>query len=233
MTISAQSVVKRATDIIQDQTSVRWPANELVRWLNDAQREVVLHRPDALNTTATVTLAAGTRQDLDSMALNPPPAKLIEITRNMAATSAKRAVRLVPRQILDAQVPGWHNLAGTVDIAHYMFDPRDPKTFYVYPPALGTAQLELMYGAFPADVAEPADGATYADVAGNIGLPDIYGNALLDYILYRAYSKDSEYAGNGQRAVAHYQGFANALGLEVKATLAVQPQARPGAAAGV
>lgn len=231
MPISAQSIVKRATDIIQDQTSVRWPANELVRWLNDGQREVVLYRPDALNTTATVTLAAGSRQDLDNMSLSPPPAKLIEITRNMAATSQKRAVRLVPRQILDAQIPAWHNLTGTVDIAHYMFDARDPKTFYVYPPATALAQLELMYGAFPADIAEPADGSTYSAVAGNIGLPDIYANALLDYILYRAYSKDSEYAGNAQRAVAHYQAFANTLGIEVKATVAVQPQSRPGAPA--
>lgn len=228
MTITAQSIVKRATDLIQDQTSVRWPANELVRWLNDGQREVVLHRPDALNTTATVTLAAGSRQDLDNMSLTPPPAKLIDITRNMAATSQKRAVRLVPRQILDAQIPGWHNLAGSVDIVHHMFDPRDPKTFYVYPPALATAQLEIMYGAFPADMTEPADGATHTAVTGNIGLPDIYANALLDYILYRAYSKDSEYAGNAARALAHYQAFAGALGLEIKSTLGVQPQARPG-----
>lgn len=230
MTLTAKSIVKRATDLIQDQTSVRWPANELVRWLNDGQREVLIHRPDALNTTATVTMAAGSRQDLDNMALTPPPAKLLEVTRNMAATSQKRAVRLVPRQILDAQIPGWHGLAGSVDIAHYMFDPRDPKTFYVYPPALATAQLELTYAAYPVDVAEPADGATYNDVAGNIGVPDIYGNALLDYILYRAYSKDSEYADNGERAAAHYAAFANALGLEIKTTVLAQPQMRPGAA---
>ncbi len=43
----------------------------------------------------------------------------------------------------------------------------------------------------PADVTEPADGSTYADVTGNVDLPDIYGNVLLDYVLYRSYSKDS------------------------------------------
>jgi hypothetical protein len=60
-------------------------------------------------------------------------------------------------------------------------------------------------------------------VSGNISLPDIYGNALGDYVLYRAYTKDSEYAGNAQRAVAHYTAFANALGIEIKGTLAVAP----------
>ena len=228
MALTAQSIVLRAVGVLQDTTSIRWPANELVRWLNDGQREVVMYRPDAMNTTTTMTLAAGSRQDLDSASLTPAPAKLIEITRNMASASTKQAVRLVPRQILDAQTPGWHNLSGSVNILHYMFDSRDPKTFYVYPPALATAQLEVMYAAFPTDVTEPADGALYSAVTGNVSIPDIYGNALLDYILYRAYSKDSEYAGNAQRAQAHYTAFTNTLGAEVKATTMVQPQLRPG-----
>ena len=99
MTIAAQSIIRRATDLLQDQTSVRWPANELVRWLNDAQRAIVKVRPDSTNTTTTLTLVAGSRQDLDSANLTPAPSKLIEITRNMATASAKKAVRLVPRQI--------------------------------------------------------------------------------------------------------------------------------------
>lgn len=228
MVTTAQSIIRRATDILQDQTSVRWPANELVRWLNDAQREVMSARPDSMNTTATVTLAAGSRQDLDAMGLTPPPAKLIEITRNMAATSNKRAVRLVPRQILDAQIPTWHALPGSVNVVHFMFDVRDPKTFYVYPPALATAQLELMYSAYPVDIAEPAEGADYTAVAGTVSVPEIYAGALLDYVLYRAYSKDSEYAGNSGRAQAHQAAFASALGVELQATMLVQPQLKPG-----
>lgn len=228
MTIAASSTIRRATDLIMDSTSVRWPANELVRYLNDGQREVLIARPDALNKTATVTLVVGTRQNLDSMSLSPAPTKLIEISRNMAASSAKKAVRLVQRQILDAQTPGWHAIAGTVDILHYMFDPRDPKTFYVYPPALATAQLEVMYSGVPVDVTEPAAGALYSDVNGNLGLPDIYGNVILDYILYRAYSKDSEFAGNQARAASHYAAFLASLDLEIKATLAVAPQLQPG-----
>jgi hypothetical protein len=160
----------------------------------------------------------GTKQSLPANG-----AKLIEVIRNAAATSAKKSVRMVNREILDAQTPGWHNITGTVDILHFMYDPRDPKTFYVYPPALSTAQLDIVYAAYPTDVVEPADGALYTNVTGSISLPDIYGNAVLDYILYRAYTKDSEYAGNAQRAQAHYSAFNNALGNEIKATVAVAP----------
>ena len=109
-----------------------------------------------------------------------------------------------------------------------MFDPRDPCAFYVYPPALATAKLEVMFSALPVDIAQPGDGTLFGAVLGNMALPDIYGNALLDYILYRAYSKDGEYGGNVQRAQAHYAAFASSVGIEVKATVAVQPQAKPG-----
>jgi len=228
MTISAASIIHRATDLLQDQTSVRWPANELVRWLNDAQRAIVKVRPDAMNTTATMTLVAGSRQDLDNASLTPPPAKLIEITRNMAATSTKGAVRLVPRQILDAQTPGWHNLSGSVNILHYMFDPRDPKTFYVYPPATTSAQLEVMYSAYPTDIVEPADGALHTAVVGNISLPDIYADDVLNYVMARSYLKDSEYAGNSERAAGYLAMITASLGAEIAATLAVQPKMKPG-----
>ncbi len=218
MTISAQSIIRRAVETLQDTTSIRWPVNELVRYLNDGQREVVLYRPDSMVTNATVNCVAGSRQTLP-----PDGAKLVEVIRNAAAGTGKKAVRMTNREILDAQIPGWHNLAGVNEVLHFMYDPRDPKTFYVYPPATTSAQLDIMYSAYPTDIAEPADGSLYTAVSGNVSLPDIYGNALLDFILYRSYSKDSEYAGNAQRAQAHYAAFANALGVEIKATAAVAP----------
>jgi len=220
MALTALSLIHRAATTLQDIDSVRWPIDELARYFNDAQREVVLYRPDAAITTITHTCVAGTRQTLPASA-----AKLLDVTRNLAATSAKGAVRLVSREILDAQLPGWHAATPVVDVKHYMYDARDTQVFYVYPPATVLAQLELMYAAFPADIAEPTPGLTYTSVTGNLGLPDIYGNVVVDYILYRAYTKDSEYAGNAQRAAAYYSSFANALGIEITATVNNMPLA--------
>lgn len=218
MPIPAQSIIRRCVETLQDNTSVRWPINELVRYLNDGQREVVLHRPDAMVTNTTITCVAGSKQSLPANG-----SKLIEVVRNARAAGTKRAVRMVNREILDAQTPGWHALAGTDDVLHFMYDPRDPRVFYVYPPATASAQLDIVYAAYPTDITEPADGSLYTAVTGNISLPDIYGNVLQDYILARCYMKDSEYAGNAQRAQAHYTLFANALGTEIKATVAVAP----------
>ncbi len=218
MAITAQSIVHRVVDILQDTTSVRWPVSELVRYLNDGQREVVLYRPDATIKSATVACVAGAKQTLPT-----DGAKLIDVIRNSASAGTNKAVRMVAREVLDAQIPNWYGLTGELDVVHFTYDPRDPKTFFVYPPALTTTRVDITYSAFPTDVSEPAAGSTYDDVSGNLDLPDIYGNVVTDYILYRAYSKDSEYAGNAQRAQAHYGAFANALNIEVQGTTGVAP----------
>ena len=219
MSIAAQALIRRVVETLQDTTSIRWPVAELVRYLNDGQREIIVHRPDAMVTNASVSLASGTKQSLPANG-----AKLIDVVRNSAGN--KRAIRMCAREILDAQSPGWHNLSGVNEIVHFMFDPRDPKVFYVYPPAAASgASVDLVYSALPTDIAEPAAGTDFGAVTGNISVPDIYSNALQDYVLYRAYTKDSQYAGNEARAQARYAAFANALGIEIKATVAVAPSA--------
>ncbi len=215
MAISAQSIIRRVVETLQDPTSIRWPVPELVRYLNDGQREIKLHRPDTVRQTGDIPLVAGSRQTLPAAA-----DKLIEIWNNK---TSKRAVQMVDRRILDDQSPGWHALPGSADILHYTYDPRVPTEFFVYPPAATGAVLVGAYSINPADVTEPADGSLYTAVAGNVAVIDALANALQDYVLYRAYTKDSEYAGNGARAQAHYAAFANALGLEVKGTVGVMP----------
>jgi hypothetical protein len=220
MPIAAQSIIRRCVETLQDNTSIRWPTSELIRYLNDGQREITLYRPDAIRITGSLPLVAGARQTLPAGAT-----KLIDLWNNAAGT--KRAVRLVNREILDSQSPGWQNLTGTAEILHFTYDPRIPTEFFVYPPASVAAALNGAYSAMPTDIVEPTDGALYTAITGNISVPDIYGNTLQDYVLYRAYSKDSEYAGNAQRAQNSYASFANALGIEIKATMSIAP-ASPG-----
>lgn len=117
-----------------------------------------------------------------------------------------------------------------------MFDEREPKAFWVYPPATVNAALMVNYSATPTDLVPPADGSDYTAVVGNLSVPDQLSNCILDYMLYRCYMKDSEYAGDPARSEAFYVKYANALGIDIKATVAVAPNPRgnpntkPGAA---
>ena len=219
MTITAQSLVLRVVDISQDKTSIRWTVNELIRAINDAQREIVMYRPDAMVTNSAISLAAGPKQALPNNGT-----KLIDVPRNTNGS----AVRLTNREILDAQMPSWYIATGTTNIKHYMYDIRDPKVFYVYPPAAAPgASLDIVYSALPTDVAAVgSESAEYTAVSGNISVPDIYANAVVDFMLYKIYLKDAEYAGNAARSQTHYTLFSNALGVEVKALAAVAPASK-------
>ena len=218
MPIPAKDLIQRIVITLHDTTSIRWPVDELVRYLNDAQREVLLYRPDAFVLGTSIALDPGTRQRLPVGAT-----KLRDIHHNNAGQ--RRAIRLTSREVLDANLPGWHAQSPTMEVLHFMYGPLDPQTFYVYPPAAPGASVQATFSTEPVDVPLPAPGATFDMVTGMLALQAVYGNVAQDYVLYRAYSKDSEFAGNAARAQAHYAAFANALGIEVKATLALAPTA--------
>ena len=202
MAVTVQSVIDRVQAVLQDTTGVRWPVtSELVLWINDAQREIALLKPDASAVNTTVTLATGTKQEIPS-----DGNRLLKVIRNMSASSGgagKRAIRLVDLSVLDSQTPDWHDPATTGDAAHtntvkhYSYEESNPRNFYVYPGVSGNAYVELVYSANPATVTQ----------SDNLSIPDIFANAIMNYVLYMAYMKDAEFAGNQQRAGSHYQLF--------------------------
>ena len=207
-TTKVATLIDTAGIILQDTSQVRFPQAELLTFLNDGQREIVLHRPDAKTVNNTMTCVAGSKQSIPTTGL-----RLIDVVRN----DGGRAITQIDRKILDETLPDWHNTAAdaTKKIEHFVYDPADPKNFYVYPNATVSMDIEIIYSTAPADL-------TYSSTQV-IRLDDIYANAILDYMLYRAYQKDSEYAGNADRSMMHYQSFANALGIKSRADAAIDP----------
>jgi hypothetical protein len=145
------------------------------------------------------------------------------VIRNTATTSNKYGVRLVNRRTLDDQRKGWYADTPTVSIEEYMFDPRQPREFLVYPPATTAARLEVAYAQIPSPHTLTETQLTNPATAETIRIDDSFANALLDYVMYRAYSKDAEQQGNAARAVAHFQAFQNSLGVAAQANAASQP----------
>ena len=216
MPISAQSIVRRVAEQLQDLDSIRWTVDKLVRDLNDGQRELVSKRPDAATQTLAVTLIAGARQTLPVSAV-----QLIDIARN---TASKKGLRKVDMALMDAADRDWQAATGKLDATNFMYDLREPRTFYVYPPALATSSLDLVCPVYPTDIAEPAAGLTYAAVTGNLSVADQWGNALHDWVLYRAWSMDAEFAGNAQLAAGYLALFKSAIGEQAQASAAVAPK---------
>jgi hypothetical protein len=220
-TVKVVDLIIRARTILQDTTSVRWALSELQLWLNDSYRETLTFRPDSNTLTGEFACVAGPRQVLTTTFANA--SRLVSVVRNTAATSNKYAVRLVDRRSLDDQRKGWYGETQTVNIEEYMFDFRQPRDFFVYPPATTVARLEVAYAQVPTPHTLTDEQLGNTATAEVIRIDDVFANALLDYMLYRAYTKDAELAANAQRAVAHYQAFQNALGVSAQANAASQP----------
>lgn len=211
-TIQASYIIGRARTLLVDESSVRFSDPELLGWVNDGQREIVTLRPDANQTVANLTMVNGTRQSLPADAY-----LLVDVYRNMGTgTTPGRAVRKVEREYLDSSLPAWHSATPENDVQHYAYDPRTPRTFFVFPPAIAGRVVEIAYSAAPALLA--TTGAT-------IGIDDAYANVLLDYVMYRSLAKDSEHPANAERAIAYRRAFENSLGLKAQADVGQVAQA--------
>jgi len=220
MALTGTNLLSRIKDILQDTTSVRWPEAELLRYINDAQREIVNYRPESSAKTDNVQLVTGTKQVLPTDGL-----RLIKVTRNMSdasgGASGKRAIRIVNVDILNTQEPNWHDSSAAsgdaahgANVKHYVFDEDDPRNYYVYPGVSGNAYVEIVYSKAPTDL---------SSASSALDIDDIFGNAVIDYVLFRAYQKDSEYAGNAQRQQTHYQLFLNSVGQGLQAQDLLSP----------
>lgn len=213
-TIVASTLIDRASVALQDPTNIRWPRPEHLTALNAGQRALVLFKPNAYTRSVVRQLAAGTRQTLPDDALG-----LIDVPRNMGTSGITpgTAIRVARREILDAQLPNWHTSPPNTAVKHFMYTALDQKNFYVWPPqpATGQGRVELIYPASPANIAE-------TDV---LLVDDIYEDALLNYMLFRAYSKDTEYAANVQLAAQYYGAFKELLTGKTSAESAVNPNA--------
>lgn len=215
------TVISKVQTLLQDATSVRWSLLELQGWLNDAYRDAVNLRPDCNTLVGTFTCVAGPRQNITAQF--PAALRLIEVVRNLATTSDKRAVALTTRKTLDSQLRTWYANTQSPTIEQYVFDPRTPKEFLVYPPATTAAQLEVVYSAVPTAHALTAEQLASSATAEVIRIDDSYANALIDYMMYRAYSKNTESTTNATKAGAYYQAFQNALGVKGQSEAASQP----------
>ena len=206
----ASDIIDRARIVLQDTESARWADAELLKWINDGQRAIVVVRPDASTLNTTINLTTGTKQAIPADGI-----RLMDVVRNILANNgAGRAVRYVDREVLDSHDPSWHMSTAAVTVKQYVYDNRDPKNFYVYPPAAAGAKLEIIYSKNPTDVA--AAGSTLA-------LEDIYAEPLLNYVLFRAYSKDAEYGANAGLSDKYFGIFQALLGIKSRKDSAYSP----------
>jgi len=205
MSITAQSVVDDAELILMDSDNDHWTEAELFGYLKDGEKETAIHKPDIYIINDDVVLVEGTRQSLPSGAIH-----LIDIVRNMGTNGSTigDVITLIDKKSFDAIDRSWHKATASATVEHFMFDSRDPTRFYVYPPQPSSSfgYVDMIYASIP---------PTISAISSNINLDDIYKHVLVNYLLYRAYSKDVDIsADGGAKATFYYKMFLQGLGVK-------------------
>lgn len=213
-TILASAIITQIHELAGDPDAITWTDPQALVWINEGQRAIATFRPDASTETLSVKLIPGTLQTITGR-------RLMSVHHNQGADGSTpgNAIRLVERGVLDELDPGWHAAAAATIIDEYIYDSREPKTFWVNPPVSTTTNvyIKLTQAIDPADIASTGTAIT---------LDDIYQPALLEWALYRVFGRDAEETPNYGRSLSYLKNFYQLLGIKTPTDSALSPKRR-------
>lgn len=224
MSILVSEITAEAGRLLHDTGQIRWSQDELIEYLDDAQKAVVLLRPEATRTEAAVLLAAGAKQSLPSDGY-----RFLSVGHNMGTTGKVpgRHIYLVDKSALDRHDPGWRAGVPATEIDEYCVDPPNTLDFYVNPPAHPSTPVYvwLAYSKYPTRLRRTTEIPAYNSALDTISVADIYKPPLLEYVLMRANRKLTEAAAE-QREAKHGQAFLSMMGAQQRTDVLHNPSMR-------
>lgn len=216
-TVTGTAILLQAAELAEDPDNEVWTPAQGLAWLNEAVRAICSQRPDACASTEVMTLTPG--KSLQSLA---PGRRLLRVTCNMGSDGATpgKALRFVDMDTLDASNPDWRAETPSATVYEYTYDPRDPQVFYVSPPAHASTAVKV-------ETIQSVTPDALADASEAIPIDDTYQPALLDWVMFRYYARDSEETPNWARAGRHYAAFFQLLGIKARGDWAFSPGSIP------
>lgn len=189
MGLQLTTPVSSARTILNDTDSVRYSDADLLQYANDALDVMVKIVPELFHTDGTHACTAGT---VDQELSAGTAVALVSVNRIQGGDDVTEA-DLAALGVYD---PTWRTeTAGAA--RHWMRKGAQPRKFMIYPPAPSSQTLEITYVAVPSEYA----------LTDDTGLPANYSDAVADYIVYRAESRDDEHI-NSNRAKQFLDSFA-------------------------
>ena len=207
MAVSVDTILGSVSTTLLDTARRTWSRPELLGYLNEALRATAFVKPDMYSVRDFVTLVAGIAQDLPADGV-----ALLDATDNEATG---RTVTQTDLALLQEENRFWPAATQQAEVENYAADPRTPRRYYVCPPNDGTGRLRVTYGAVPPTLT----GSSGEDIP----VPDSYQNALTNFVLAKAYAKNSK-KQDLTKTSAYTNEWRLALGLKSQAQVAVAPK---------
>ncbi len=164
----------------------------------------MLAKPDASITNGdSGALAAGTKQTVPTGGLG-----LIDITHNLGTDGSTpgEGIQFVDPATMNDLNPDWRTDTAVATVQNYIYNPKDPLNYEVYPQQPGSSQghVNIIYSITPADP---------ATIAAAITLADIYEPVIIDIMLSLAYAVSSDQSPFAwERSQVHWNLAMQAIG---------------------
>lgn len=201
-TILVSDIILKAGRVLSDETGIAWKNAEMLDWYNEAILDLVVKKPETLAIVETFECAAGTQQTVPANRL-----AIVAMGRNMGPALSPKNGNIpvtLSKEIMDRLCPTWQGDSAKAVISAVM-PSKTPRLFYVSPPqpAINPGRLEVTFSVKPTFVT--------ADTAAT-ELEDLFMPAIVEYMLYRATSKDTENPQARQYSTSHLQAYMSMLG---------------------
>lgn len=189
--MTPQDIINKARIVLNDTDAAgyRQEDPELLAWVNAGLKEVAVLRPDLFQAVGHIECAADTVEQSIPFASAQRLVTVIGVHDGPAVTPFDLAS-------MQAFSRNWKQ-ATAGEARQWSSHPSDPLRFYCYPKAPAGQLLDVLFVKNPAQVglADPI-----------IDVPLTFESALVDYVVYRAESKDDEHV-TSQRATSSYNAF--------------------------
>jgi len=170
-----------------DESSVQVTDADIVRWVNDGQREVVMQNPSLLEKITTANIVAA--QDQYTYPTDMRQLRSLSYKSTSSPTYIK--MQGMSLQEFDQYMDGWDgDLYGRSDPLVYCTFANLINVFPT-PQSNATAGLKLYYFRQPVDLVNDSD---------IIDLPVGYHSAIVEYCLKMAYELDEDWTSVGNKA---------------------------------
>ena len=218
MPAKTASVIARIDSVTGDTARKRFSLPAIARWMDEAQGIICELQPRAAAEHRVFTLVEGPSQDLR----NEPSVAWIRVHEAVCNTTAAGeptgpAIRMVEGNVLGRVRRDWRNFAPATQVDEVSLDERDPFVFTVFPPAAAGTKVQLLATVRPGPVCVLNSGGTaLLDPEERVGVRDGFDTPLVDWVLFRLFSKDSEDQSYQARAKGHFDAAQLVLGLALR-----------------
>lgn len=187
--LTVSDIFTRVQRLFGDESAVQVTEADVIRWINDAQREVAMQHESMLIKEDTLSSVAGTNE----YALPSDLFTLNHVSYKDGDTAGSfYPLRWLPLAALNEYAGGWDGTDYTSGYPQvYTKDENGKIILFPTPDKTATNNIKLIYSRYPVDLTSSSDA---------IDLPHYYHSYVEHFCMMKAYEMDEDWEAADKKA---------------------------------